>query len=671
MLPDGFSFDDNGSTSRFAHDTANHGALAVTQQYNVPAHIALARLDASSSKPLNHWTADVFVAFPQRNALLKASIRVHRPLSARSPLCFNLLSISYCDCLQMGSTRAYLLLILVLGCSFRSPVLAVPSLPSIARIATYDDISTTFNLVYAVTDSCPSSVTFGVYTNDERQFPILPPSNIEEDGSQCSGEGSLNFVTERTVNEPELLEALRLESFREALSKNGNAEALVNSKITNDLLVGWHSGTRTCGSLSYPTETIYFVIREDQDYKITFRRSDSSNRVNIPPNLRSLLIVAPRNQVCLLVDKSTNPDQDVTLLTEYSNGTVANSQLTTAGAIALEPPNEAFTDEDNSSSSATNEDDTDDLSTTTEEIADAPPSQSISPEPSPSASSSAPPSTAPAPSVAPILPVAPPTSDSGTLESSPSPLATVAISPSDFGTLIASPNAFATVAPSPSALSSIFPAASALPPGAAGGIAFEDDLESSSEENDGSACFPASAVVRTERGDVPMHQVQIGDRVQTAIGFSDVLLFTHRLRGGQFGFTKLKVKSGRELIVSDGHYLFRNNGDLMAASSVVAGDVLRMADDSEDGSVVETVRIFDVGLYNPQTESGSIVVNGFVTSTYTTAVDPKMAHTALLMPVRMMYKVWRWPVEQLSLALEEGSRIGRWMPRGEAEVVGL
>ncbi|KAI0556645.1 hypothetical protein FGB62_468g07 [Gracilaria domingensis] len=470
----------------------------------------------------------------------------------------------------MGVLPPWLLLVFVLGCALAPPASCAPSLsnartalPVASRVATYDDITTTFNLVYTVTDSCPTSVTFGEFTNDERQFPILPVEDIVEGDSECSGDGPLNFVTELTVNEPGLLEALQLQAFRDAISQNGNAEALINSPVTDDLLVGWHSGTRTCGSISYPTETIYFIIREDSDYKITFRRSDSSNRVTVPPDLRALLVVAPQNQICLLVDKSTNPDQDVTLLTIFSNGTETTSQLTTAGAVALTPVNQPPSDGDDADDGEDEgESDTDGAGDDTDgsdaASGAAPPSADPSPDPSASPSASALPSASPAPSVASVV-------------------APVAPSPSDFGTLVASPSGVASPVPSFSPFTSVVPVVSAVPPGAVGGISAEEGVDATSEEDDGSACFPASAVARSERGDLEMRDIELGDRVETAEGLSAVILFTHRRRVGRFEFVRMV------------------SGDLTAASAVVVGDVLRMADGSEDGTVVRIERVYEEG----------------------------------------------------------------------------
>ena len=71
-----------------------------------------------------------------------------------------------------------------------------------------------------------------------------------------------------------------------------------------------------------------------------------------------------------------------------------------------------------------------------------------------------------------------------------------------------------------------------------------------------------------------------------------------------------------------------------------------------------------VGLYNPHTMDGDIVVDGTVTSTYTAAVAPSLAH-AVLWPVRMLYALG---VDVLSGVFDEGSElIARIAPRGRDE----
>lgn len=53
--------------------------------------------------------------------------------------------------------------------------------------------------------------------------------------------------------------------------------------------------------------------------------------------------------------------------------------------------------------------------------------------------------------------------------------------------------------------------------------------------------------------------------------------------------------------------------------------------------VVKKEQVFDRGLYNPHTASGDIVVDGFLSSCYTTAID-NVGHVAhgLLTPIRAL-----------------------------------
>ena len=55
-----------------------------------------------------------------------------------------------------------------------------------------------------------------------------------------------------------------------------------------------------------------------------------------------------------------------------------------------------------------------------------------------------------------------------------------------------------------------------------------------------------------------------------------------------------------------------------------------------NGTVVAVDRIKAVGLYNPHTLQGDLLVNGIVASSYTDAIPPYLAHS-LLAPLRIMY----------------------------------
>lgn len=65
------------------------------------------------------------------------------------------------------------------------------------------------------------------------------------------------------------------------------------------------------------------------------------------------------------------------------------------------------------------------------------------------------------------------------------------------------------------------------------------------------------------------------------------------------------------------------NGGLKVARDVRVGD--RMS----SGLVRNVRRVVRKGLYNPQTESGVIMVDGIVVSCYTEAIQPIVAHALL------------------------------------------
>lgn len=153
----------------------------------------------------------------------------------------------------------------------------------------------------------------------------------------------------------------------------------------------------------------------------------------------------------------------------------------------------------------------------------------------------------------------------------------------------------------------------------------------------GRACFPADAMVILENGDAKsMKQLQIGDRVQIGPSqFSPIILFTHQRHQGMHEFLNLQYDDEEmPLVLSRGHILSVNDG-MKAASESKVGDVIKLG----NGSTTPITRIWSGmarGLFNPQTQDGRIVVGGVVASTYTTAINMKVAH-ALLVPLRYAF----------------------------------
>jgi hypothetical protein len=177
-----------------------------------------------------------------------------------------------------------------------------------------------------------------------------------------------------------------------------------------------------------------------------------------------------------------------------------------------------------------------------------------------------------------------------------------------------------------------------------------------------STCFPASATVELASGAIRrMDELAAGDRVKVASGvFSEVFMFTHKLAAGSFEFVKINTASGNTLSLTGGHYIYVN-GALSPAETVVVGDELQLGS-GDVTTVTEVSCVEGTGLYNPQTLHGDIVVDGVRASTYTTAVEPRLAHAGLSL-LRGLYRALGLSVS----AFDEGaSTLASVLPSGAA-----
>lgn len=174
------------------------------------------------------------------------------------------------------------------------------------------------------------------------------------------------------------------------------------------------------------------------------------------------------------------------------------------------------------------------------------------------------------------------------------------------------------------------------------------------------ACFPASATVALADGSVKrMDAVKIGDNVAVGNGkFSPVFMFTHKLADGQHSFVEIAA-AGKTLRLTDGHYMYVN-GRLAAARTAKAGDIVSV--DGSDATISSVRTVQDVGLYNPQTEHGDVLVGGFAASTYTEAVHPSAAH-ALLAPLRALYAKLAFSTKMVDSGADA---LAQCMPKGQA-----
>lgn len=135
---------------------------------------------------------------------------------------------------------------------------------------------------------------------------------------------------------------------------------------------------------------------------------------------------------------------------------------------------------------------------------------------------------------------------------------------------------------------------------------------------------------------IAMDSLRVGDRVRSSENgtFSDVYLFSHDDRSLSSTFVRMETSPGWTIDLSDGHYIYLN-GEPKTAGHARVGDTLTTFN-GNPSKISNVQRVTGKGLYNPQTLDGNIVVNGFLVTTWTSAVRPRTA-TALLAPVRFPY----------------------------------
>lgn len=187
-------------------------------------------------------------------------------------------------------------------------------------------------------------------------------------------------------------------------------------------------------------------------------------------------------------------------------------------------------------------------------------------------------------------------------------------------------------------------------------------------------CFPGGVTVQVHTGaTIRMEDLKVGDRVRDASGgYSAVYMFSHRLSSTRTEFVRVHTTSGHALTISPGHYVHTSMGLVQASGLRIGDDVI-----TTNGvvRVCRKERHWDVGLFNPHTMSGSIVVNDIVSSVYTRAVEPTVAHS-LLAPVRAVFwlcDVFERGQEFLGKLFHSGGGdfLSKLVPRGQDVVLSV
>lgn len=132
----------------------------------------------------------------------------------------------------------------------------------------------------------------------------------------------------------------------------------------------------------------------------------------------------------------------------------------------------------------------------------------------------------------------------------------------------------------------------------------------------GGFCFPSESVVDVlGKGPVDMKQVKIGDKVLAADGeYEKIVSFGHRNEDATGEYLKMTTSSKAAIELTKDHMIF-SGGKAFAADSFKVGDVIDMAHGQTE-QVTKIQHVTREGAYAPFTESGAIVVNGVLASSY-------------------------------------------------------
>ena len=134
--------------------------------------------------------------------------------------------------------------------------------------------------------------------------------------------------------------------------------------------------------------------------------------------------------------------------------------------------------------------------------------------------------------------------------------------------------------------------------------------------------------------------------------FEEVFMFSHRQATTSHTFITLFTDSGANITASHGHYIWAlGQSDKVHARPITArnirvGDCLLQVGGAKQGPsfacVIGKVELVRVGLYNPHTASGSIVVDDIAALTFTDTLPPIPAvHSLVTLPARLLYLAFK------------------------------
>ena len=130
-------------------------------------------------------------------------------------------------------------------------------------------------------------------------------------------------------------------------------------------------------------------------------------------------------------------------------------------------------------------------------------------------------------------------------------------------------------------------------------------------------------------------------------------MFSHREANIISEFVTLHTDNMTSITASHGHYIWVLQGpakvlQAVRAAEISVGDCLVRLVAPKFGSpvvpacVIEKTEGIDVGLYNPHTASGTVIVNGIAALTFTDTLPPSLiTHAVVTLPGRLLYAAFK------------------------------
>jgi len=162
-------------------------------------------------------------------------------------------------------------------------------------------------------------------------------------------------------------------------------------------------------------------------------------------------------------------------------------------------------------------------------------------------------------------------------------------------------------------------------------------------------CFPARAMVQSAAGMQMIKSAAIGTMLMTSQGFAPMYLSGHQDAVAITAMVQVRLASNHTLAVTPDHYLPLQGGLYKSAGRLAIGDELFVQ--TGEGFVPTPITALDmaseVGLFNPYTTTGDVVVDGVLASCHSSwfleglvsESSTVTIYQQLLTPVRLLHKV--------------------------------